>query len=58
MDTLLGIDPVLFLHWSPQLFVLPEFAHTSLVVRRETRRALRIVSPEVEYDRQPYQTFR
>jgi hypothetical protein len=35
--------------------VLPESAHTSLVVRRGTRRALRIVGPEVEYGRQPYQ---
>jgi D-alanyl-lipoteichoic acid acyltransferase DltB (MBOAT superfamily) len=55
---MLGIDLVLFWHWSPQLFVLPESAHTSSIVRRETRHALQIVGPEVKYGRQPYQTSR
>jgi hypothetical protein len=49
----LGIGRVLSMHWSPQLFVLPVFAHTSSIERHETRCALWKVGLEVEYDRQP-----
>jgi hypothetical protein len=52
------IGLVLSLHWSPQLSVLPGFARTSSIARRETRRALWKVGPGVEYDRRPYRTSR